>query len=933
MPLLIVDAATAAALAAELEARGQVVARAASVEAGEVLAEASPGAVVVVEDGYASRGVARFVELLGDGFCVIDGEGRMVHSNGGVERMLGYSVDEAAGFGFMETVHPEDIAGAAREMASLLSGEGGGGESGFELRLRAKDGSWRRLHWQTRYFADEGLIYALARDVTPEREASERLRHSEAVMAEAQRIGRFGSWELTLDDGLLESPLRWSDETYRIFGHEPGAFELTVARFMEQVHPGDREAVASETQASIDRGERYAIDHRIVLPDGRVRHVHEAALPSREANTGRRRLIGTVHDITDRKDAEQRLTASRQRAQLLSMITNDAIWAWDLETDEIVWSDGYAALFGFSDVDDATIAGWRRRLHAEDAVRVEASLARAVGDEGARERWQEEYRFARADGSYAWVLDRGYVVRDDRGRATAMHGGMTDVTWMREADERIREQAALLDKARDAILVRDLAGRVTFWNASAERLYGWSAAEAVGRSVRELIDKDHARYDKAQQMLLADGEWDGELVHTTRDGRRVTVEGRWTLVGGRGGAADAVLVINTDVTERKKLEAQFLRAQRMESIGTLAGGIAHDLNNVLAPILMSVDLLRLSVDDPEVGEVLTAVERSARRGADLVRQVLSFARGVEGERVVVDPRQLVRDVSRIALETMPRSIEVDATAHGDVWGVVGDATQLHQVLINLCVNARDAMPNGGTLRIATDNIRLDTAPPGAEPAFKPGRYVVVTISDTGHGMPPEVLARVFEPFFTTKPIGKGTGLGLATVQAIVKSHGGWMTVYSEPGQGSVFRVYLPAADRSPEESEQVPLVELPRGDGELILVVDDEAAIRMITRQTLEAFGYRVVTAQDGAEALAVFVQNEREVAVVLTDMMMPIMDGAATIRALQRLRPDVRIIAASGLNANGGVAKAAGAGIRHFLAKPYTTEALLKTVAEILAG
>jgi nitrogen-specific signal transduction histidine kinase/CheY-like chemotaxis protein len=393
-----------------------------------------------------------------------------------------------------------------------------------------------------------------------------------------------------------------------------------------------------------------------------------------------------------------------------------------------------------------------------------------------------------------------------------------------------------------------------------------------------------------------------------------------------------VLAINTDITEKKKIEAQFMRAQRMESIGTLAGGVAHDLNNILAPIMMSIDVLKEIATEPQAKSILETIEVSAKRGADIVRQVLSFARGLEGERIEVQPKHLLKDLENIIKDTFPKDIRLRFSVPNDIWTILGDPTQIHQVILNLCVNARDAMPDGGALTIGAENCVLDEQYAAMNIQAKPGRYVQIYVADSGTGIPPELIDKIFEPFFTTKDLTKGTGLGLSTVMGIVKSHDGIVNVYSEPGRGTTFKVYLPALETSAEaRKEQVEEAILPRGNGETVLVIDDEASILVITSQTLQAFGYRVLTAADGAEGVAVYARHMNEIAVVLTDMMMPVMDGPATIHALMRINPKVRIVAASGLGANGGTAKAVGQGVKHFLTKPYTAGILLRAMREIL--
>ncbi len=502
-------------------------------------------------------------------------------------------------------------------------------------------------------------------------------------------------------------------------------------------------------------------------------------------------------------------------------------------------------------------------------------------------------------------------------------------------DARVLEQASLLDKARDAILVRDLDHHITYWNKSAEQLYGWSAAEALGRKVNELLYSDQTQFDEIMRILMHAGEWIGEIRQITRARAEVLVEGRWTLVRDEQGRPAGVLAINTDITERKKIETQFLRAQRMESIGTLAGGIAHDLNNVLAPILMAIDLLRMSTRDEGTLSILSTIKLSAKRGADMVQQVLSFARGMDGQRIRIDPRNVIRDIQQIVHDTFPKNIHLHARPAPDLGAFNGDPTQVHQVLLNLCVNARDAMlPQGGPLEISAERLDVDDSYASMTASAKPGTYIAFKVADSGEGMPKDIQDKIFDPFFTTKELGKGTGLGLSTVLAIVKSHGGFIHVYSEPGHGTTFKVFFPAdtgsgGHMSVENTHET----LPRGQGELILIVDDEAAVRTVTKQTLEAFGYRIITAGDGAEAIALYAQHQQAIALVLTDMMMPVMDGPATIQVLMRMNPAVKIIAASGLNANSAVARAVGLGVKHFLPKPYTTQTVLVALKQVIAG
>jgi PAS domain S-box-containing protein len=505
---------------------------------------------------------------------------------------------------------------------------------------------------------------------------------------------------------------------------------------------------------------------------------------------------------------------------------------------------------------------------------------------------------------------------------------------LEEREQRLAEQAALLDVVPDAIVVRDLDGRVTFWNRGAAELHGRGADDVLGRPAAPALGIDVAADAAATSAVLATGEWRGERELPAPDGARRALESRWSLLRGHDGEPRSILIVETDVTERRRFEQQLLRVQRLESIGTLAGGIAHDLNNVLAPIVLALDLLREDETDDHRRSLLDTARASARRGSELVAQVLSFARGGAGERDEVSVAALFDEVGTLVRSTFPRQVRLEVTPPDPDVVLEADAGQLHQLLMNLLVNARDALADGGTVRCHAELVDLDEAYAAVTPDAEPGRYARITVEDDGPGMTPAVEARAFEPFFTTKGVGEGTGLGLSTCLGIVRGHGGHLQLYTEPGRGTTFRVYLPCGPVSDEGSRPTPAEATDgqvRGAGELILVVDDEEAVLHITRSTLEAFGYRVVTARDGAEAVSTFARHAEDVALVLTDMMMPIMDGPSTIRALRSLDPQVPIVAASGLRANGRVARAAAAGVRHFLPKPYTADTLLATVRAAL--
>jgi PAS domain S-box-containing protein len=528
-----------------------------------------------------------------------------------------------------------------------------------------------------------------------------------------------------------------------------------------------------------------------------------------------------------------------------------------------------------------------------------------------------------------------YVIKDRMKRlVTAVQRATRDSLERRrreEAEQRNKEQAELLNKAREAIIVTNLESEITFWNEGAERVFGWRASEVLGRRPEAILGMPfHAKLDEARKALETGGEWRGEVRLSDKFARDLVIELSMTLIRDDAGKPKARLSIGTDITAKKNLEEQFLRAQRLEGIGMLASGIAHDLNNVLSPIFLAVPMLRDQETNPVHIRMLTTLERSAERGAALVRQILAFAHGASGAPQLVQLKHLLQETRSVVLETFPKNIKLEDRIPGDLWPIAANPTQIHQVLLNLCVNARDAMPDGGRLTLRAENCMLDDSAARNIDGARPGAWAVIHVEDTGTGIPDETLARIWEPFYTTKA-DKGTGLGLSTVRGIVEAHKGFISLKTRSGHGTTFRVYFPAAEvagSSGVSKSAHPFVV--RGNGELVLVVDDEAQIRDVAASILSHYGYRVLTAKDGAEALAMFTTRSTEISIVVTDMNMPNLDGAALANVVHQLNPAIKVLGMSGMDSgarNSQMQRFEGA----FMPKPFKTEDLLQAIYGLL--
>ncbi len=678
---------------------------------------------------------------------------------------------------------------------------------------------------------------------------------------------------------------------------------------------------------------------RVVEPDGRVTWIRWEVRPWIENSGAIGGIVIFSEDITERMQVEAALAESRARLRLALECGRVGIWSWEVGPGLLTCDEALASLVGRTK-EEITAGGQQQfyaSLHPADLESVRSAATAALRD---GTDFLAEYRLIRPDGTVVWFANRASVERDSAGHPLRMTGASVDITAIKRIEGRLHDSESrfreVVETIHEVFWIMDVAqqrviyvspGYETVWGRSCQSLYEhpneWS--ESLHPDDRERVqsaathNQTGGSYDETYRIIRPDDtiRWVRDQAFPVRD-----EQGR------------VVRIVGTveDITERKKLEEQFLHAQRLEAIGTLASGVAHDLNNILAPLFMVGPLLRAKLTDPHDAEMLTIIENSAQRGSNVIRQLLTFSRGIAGERGLLQARHLAKEMVAIMNETFPRQIGITQEIYSDLWPIVGDATQLHQVLMNLCVNARDAMPDGGRITIKGQNVELTEHDLRLHPALKPGRYVLLSVIDSGPGIPPEIRPRIFDPFFTTKAIGKGTGLGLSTVLGIVKSHGGFITLDTEIGRGCAFHIHLPSA----ELTELVPTTPvapaLPGGRGELVLVVDDEPAVRLTTQQVLERNGYRVLTASDGREGLGIFLIHREHVRAVVTDLMMPEMSGVALVRSLRDLSQGLAILAATGLQEAEDLAALSALGVNEVLPKPYAPFELLDALERELS-
>lgn len=769
-----------------------------------------------------------------------------------------------------------------------------------------------------------------------------RLRQSERSQALAQRIAHIGSWELDLTDSENPSTntLRWSDELFRVFGHEPGAIEVSSENFFSHVHPDDREKVRAAINEVMRTGETYSIDHRIIRADGVERVIHERAEIVRDEKTGHpMTLVGTAHDVTENRRMDAVLRQSREDFRRLFEANPMPMWVYDQETFRfLAVNDAAVRHYGYSR--DEFLGMTIKDIRPPEAVPVLLKvLSERERGPAAGQTTSGVWQHRKKNGELIYV-EITFHTFPFQGRpaeltlANDITAQRESVQALRESEERFRQLAENITEAfwitspsKDKMHYVSPAYE-TIWGRTCKSLYRDPANwfDAIHPEDRERVTEasrkqSFGNYHEIYRILKPDGS-----LRWVRD--------RAFPIKDAAGRVYRIVGTAEDITEWRKLEEQFRQAQKLEALGTLAGGIAHDFNNILGAIIGYVELTKMGIQQNLIAHRhLDMVLQAAQRAAALVRQILAFSRQQEQQRVSVQLNQVVAEPLKLLRATIPTLIEFDVSLDADLPIVQADPTQVHQVVMNLCTNAAHAMRDRpGRLGVKLEKLLIDARRPELGVNLKPGLYVRLTISDTGRGMDSATMERIFEPFFTTKSPGEGTGLGLSVVHGIMQSHEGAVAVHSQPGEGTIFHLYFPADGTSALESNTPERPDVPCGAGQRVLFIDDELPLAQIAQSVLETLNYQVTSTVDALEAIELVRKDPQAFDLVITDLSMPRIMGTDLAAELIAIRPDLPIILTTGYTAQFTPEIARTVGVRELLLKPFSFHSLGFAVHRVLS-
>jgi len=768
-------------------------------------------------------------------------------------------------------------------------------------------------------------VVEIAHDITDRKRAEAALRDSEGMRKNILSASPVGTTYFE------EGRLKWTNQAMvEMFGYE---------RQEEYLGKKAREFYASSEEyhrvqemffKELAAGKSVETETKFTRKDGSVFDGHIRISAVDPANP-RKGTISSISDITERKRAEEALGESEERLRQIAEATEDVFWMADWDTRRVMYvNQAYETIWGRSPqkiLDDP--AEWANGLHPDDRERAVEKFLNMKEDDI----YDNTYRVVRPDGTVRWVRDRGFPVFNKQGKVYRIVGTVQDITERKKAEEVRLRLLTAIEQAAETIVITDPEGTIRYVNPAFESVTGYTRGEAVGQNPRILKSGQHDEefYKKMWATLAGGGAWTGHFVNKKKDGTLYEEDATISPVKDESGKIINYVAVKRNVTGEILLEKQLRQAQKMEAIGTLAGGIAHDFNNLLTIILGYSELALLEKSKGEPGyEELQTILKTTKRGADLVRQILTFSREVETKPRPISLNHEVQHAQELLYKTIPKMIEIELLLADDLKTTNVDPVQMEQVLINLAVNAKDAMPDGGRLVFETRNVSLDEEYCKTHLEAEPGEYVMLMVSDTGHGIEKKALERIFEPFYTTKKPGEGTGLGLSMVHGIVKQNHGFIMCYSEPGEGTTFKIYLPVIDLD-MEPDAASTEEMPAFGTETILLVDDEESIRDLGERILTQAGYTVLTAGNGQEALEVYQEQQADISLVILDLIMPEMGGRQCLEELLKIDSDAKVLIASGLSVNGPTREAIKGQTRGFVGKPFDMSQLLQTVRKVL--
>ncbi len=781
----------------------------------------------------------------------------------------------------------------------------------FEDPAAALDDRWYEVYAYLVDAPGRNHVAVLFNDISERRRNEIALTESREELELATRAAKLGRFDYHPRSGQLT----WDDRCYELFGVPVGA-PVTYAAFRAAIHPDDRARIDAIVAGALDPEGTRAFDteYRVIgRDDGIERHIVAHGIGFFDERQPVR-MIGTVFDVTEDRKAQAVLRETSERLRLAGRATNDAIWDWDLRRNHVLWNEALTAAYGH-DLADVEPTGdwWIGHIHADDRNRIDHSI-HAVIDGGGSD-WRDEYRFLRADGSYADVLDRGYLIRDEDGQPLRMIGAMLDQSARKAIERQLRavneglEEAVVASKAdrdrlwdlsTDIMLRAEYDGTIVAVNPAWTEMLGWDMDEIIGRPLFALLHPDDLRHTSEGAAGIARGE-----VITRIDNRYRCKDGSYRWISWAAQPGDGMInAVGRDITEEKENEARLARvedalrqAQKMEAVGQLTGGIAHDFNNMLTGIIGGLDMVKRHLPDvrhERVDRYIEAATVSANRAAGLTQRLLAFSRRQSLDVKAVDVGGLVDGIEDLLRRTLGENAGLEVRRQAGIWPAHTDANQLESALLNLAINARDAMPEGGLLTIETENAHLDAHYTETIDDLEPGDFVVIGVSDTGTGMSAAVIAKAFDPFFTTKPIGQGTGLGLSMIYGFARQSGGHVRIYSEEGRGTTVKLYLPRFRGGVEPTAEIVDADLPRADGERVLVVEDDPAVRMLIVDVLQGLGYGVLEAADGHAALP-FLESERRIDLLVSDVGLPGLNGRQVAEIARQHRPGLKVLFVTG--------------------------------------